>query len=162
EYTRQNNGIRSDIVGSSNNSILGTRNPNSTLQVDISKFNEALKGTGFMISSSGRVQMSGLIMDDPSSKLILGRDENNNPMITIRDWAKPGQTFQMVVVPTNVAMEAMKYYSVKPSDGEAIWEFVDNLIQTRRNPEADKRYLFGETVVIFRSSPMGPQVIFVD
>ncbi|MGF7058620.1 copper amine oxidase N-terminal domain-containing protein [Brassicibacter mesophilus] len=154
-YTSESGKVTIMEVGSNQNSMLGTREEGSTYAQDLEKFNKALKGTTWKLSSGGSLQWENQPGNDPNAPLKIDRTEKDEPRVKIRIWdANMIAVEQYLIGPVgmtmNVSMEALKYYSAgSPSEGEAIWWYINQHIEQSKEFEYGKVYKFGSTEVVF-------------
>ncbi|NYB73500.1 copper amine oxidase N-terminal domain-containing protein [Sedimentibacter hydroxybenzoicus DSM 7310] len=151
-YTTNNKGInRWEIIGSNENSILGTRKKGSTLDEDYALLNKALEDTGKVIQGGTLTEPSSSGLSDPNAPLKIIRDDNDNPLIRIRDWGMTydEETYPRVATIMNTTIEALKYYTGNTKDAKAIFDYFDNCVKNNKEPEYGKTYTFGKTKIVF-------------
>lgn len=163
-YKDKEGGFRPDLVGSVDNSMMGTYN-DSSYEDDIALFNKALKGTTWRLSEQGNLQGEAQKYDDPNVNLKVKRDSDGNPVINLRNWSinQGDDLLTPIIMTRNVFMESCKYYSETPSDGEAIYCYVDQALKQKKNIASDKVLQFGKTKIkISDPGVFGIDVTFVD
>ena len=139
--------IRIDRIGSSPNSMLGTREKGSSYDEDITLFNKALDGGGWALGKYGSLGWASEKYDDPNAK-----------------YSMPGP----IGMTMNVFMESLKYYSSPNknengvSDGEAIYAFVDKAVKEMTEIATGETYQFGNTKIkITDPGVFGIDIIFL-